>query len=140
MCVTLPVFVNELTCEDKFFVTQDSMQDAPLILGRGWQRKYNCFFNWERALVHCQSADKKLWIPLQKPIQASTNAKLEETTTLEAKPISAKPQGIKQKLPNTRRSHPNRYQTMCQRSLPHGFQRHCCKLKGKYASLDSQGE
>ena len=56
-CCALPMFVNEVTCGDKFFVTQAGMQDVPIILGRSWQRRHNCFFNWERKLVHCQSSD-----------------------------------------------------------------------------------
>ena len=64
----LQVFVDELTCGDKFFVTQAGLQDVPIILGRTWQRKHNCFFNWEKKLVHCQSTDNKLWVPLQQPM------------------------------------------------------------------------
>ena len=56
----LLLHVSELICGDKFFVTQVGMQDVPLILGRTWQRKHNCFFNWEKRLVHCQSADKQV--------------------------------------------------------------------------------
>ena len=37
----LRMFVSELNCGDKFFVTQDRMQDVPLILGRTWQRQHN---------------------------------------------------------------------------------------------------
>ena len=64
----LQVFVDELTCGDKFLVTQAGLQDVPIILGRTEQRKHNCFFNWEKKLVHCQSADNKLWVPLQQPM------------------------------------------------------------------------
>ena len=66
-CCKLNMFVNELICGDKFFVTQAGMQDVPIILGRSWQRRHNCFFNWERKLVHCQSSDLKLWVPLWVP-------------------------------------------------------------------------
>ena len=65
----LQVFVDELTCGDKFFVTQARLQDVPIILSRTWQRKHNCFFNWEKKLVDCQSANNKLWVPLQQPMQ-----------------------------------------------------------------------
>ena len=64
----LQVFVDELAYGDKFFVTQVGLQDVPVILGRTWQRKHNCFFNWEKKLVHCQSADNKLWVPLHQPM------------------------------------------------------------------------
>ena len=60
----LQVFFDELSCGDKFFVTQVGLQDVPIILSRTWQRKHNCFFNWEKKLVHCQSTDNKLWVPL----------------------------------------------------------------------------
>ena len=50
----LELFVNELTCGDKFIVTQACMQGIPLILGRAWQMHHNCFFNWEKRLAHCQ--------------------------------------------------------------------------------------
>ena len=63
----LLLHVSELICGDKFFVTQVGMQDVPLILGSTWQRKHNCFFNWEKRLVHCQSADNRLWVPLREP-------------------------------------------------------------------------
>ena len=63
----LQVFVDELTCGDKFFVTQVGLQDVPIILGKTWQRKHNCFFNWEKKLFHCQSTNNKLWVPLQQP-------------------------------------------------------------------------
>ena len=61
----LVVFVDELSCGDKFFVTQSDLQDVSIILQRAWQKKFNCFFNWKNNLVHCQSADHQLWIPLQ---------------------------------------------------------------------------
>ena len=41
----LMVHVEQLSCGDKFFVTQTKMQDVSIILGRTWQKKYNCFFN-----------------------------------------------------------------------------------------------
>ena len=53
----LVVFVDELSYGDKFFVTQSDLQDVSVILGRAWQKKYNCFFNWKNNLVHCQSKD-----------------------------------------------------------------------------------
>ena len=40
------------------------MQDVSIILVRTWQKRYNCFFNWKNNLVHCQSGNEKLWIPL----------------------------------------------------------------------------
>ena len=61
----LNIFVDELSCGDKFFVTQVGLQDVPIILGRTWQRKHNCFFNWEKKPVHYQSANNKLLVPLQ---------------------------------------------------------------------------
>ena len=60
----LMVHVERLSCRDKFFVTQTQMQDVSIILGRTWQKRYNCFFNWKNNLVHCQSGNEKLWIPL----------------------------------------------------------------------------
>lgn len=43
---TLMINVEGLTCGDEFFITQpSSVQDVPLILGRSWQRRYNCYFN-----------------------------------------------------------------------------------------------
>ena len=33
------VYVDELSCRDKFFVTQSDLQDVSLILGRTWQKK-----------------------------------------------------------------------------------------------------
>ena len=44
MC-KLMVHVERLNCGDKFFVTQAEMQDVSIILGRTWQKKYNCFLN-----------------------------------------------------------------------------------------------
>ena len=41
----LVVLIDELSCRDKFFVTQFDLQDIFVILGRAWQKKYNCFFN-----------------------------------------------------------------------------------------------
>ena len=64
----LQVYVDELTCGNKFFFTQVGLQDVPIILGKTWQRKHNCFFNWEKKLVHCQSVDNKLWVPLHQPM------------------------------------------------------------------------
>ena len=40
------------------------MQDVSIILGRTWQTRYNCFFNWKNNLVHCQRGNDQLWIPL----------------------------------------------------------------------------
>ena len=54
MC-KLDLNVSKLICGDKFFVTQPKMQDEPVILGRMWQRKYNCFIDWPQRLAHCQS-------------------------------------------------------------------------------------
>ena len=53
----LMVHVERLSCGDKFFVTQTEMQDVSIILGRTWQKRYNCFFNWKNNLVHCQSGN-----------------------------------------------------------------------------------
>ena len=39
------LYVSELICGDKFFVTQVGMQDILIILGRTCQRKHNYFFN-----------------------------------------------------------------------------------------------
>ena len=44
----LHVFVDELSCGDKFFFTQVGLQDVQIILGRTLQRKHNYFFNWEK--------------------------------------------------------------------------------------------
>ena len=56
----LQVFVDGLNYGDKFFVTQVGFQNALIILGKTWQRENNYFFNWEKKLVHYQSADNKL--------------------------------------------------------------------------------
>ena len=61
------MYVSELTCGDKFFVTQPLMQDIPILLGRSWQQKHNCFFNWERQWVYCQSQQNRIWVPLLSP-------------------------------------------------------------------------
>ena len=58
------VHVERLNCGDKFFITQTEMHDVYIILGRTWQNKYNCSFNWKKNLVHCQSKKDQLWIPL----------------------------------------------------------------------------
>ena len=87
----LDLYVNELTCGDKFFVTQAGMQDIPLILGRAWQKRHNCFFNWERRLVHCQSGVNKQWLTLQ------IDQYLEKTTKPKANKSNM--QKIKQKQP-----------------------------------------
>ena len=58
MC-KLDLNVSELICGDKFFVTLPDMQDEPIILGRTWQRKYNCFIDWYQRLAHCQSFDNR---------------------------------------------------------------------------------
>ena len=44
MC-KLELNVSELIYGDKFFVTLPDMQDESVILGRKWQRKYNCFID-----------------------------------------------------------------------------------------------
>ena len=62
----LELNVSELICGDKFFVTLPNMQDVSIILGRTWQRKYNCFLDWNYRLAHCQSADNQLWVPFYK--------------------------------------------------------------------------
>ena len=54
----LRVEINGLTCGDEFFVTQPLVQDVPIILGRTWQKSYNCYFDWKRNVVHCQSGDE----------------------------------------------------------------------------------
>ena len=64
MC-KLDLNVSELICKDKFFVTLPEMQDVLIILGRTWQRKYNCFLDWNCKLAHCQSANNHLWVPLR---------------------------------------------------------------------------
>ena len=51
MCNSV-VFVDELSCGDKFFVTQADLQDVSIILGRTWQKRYNLFFNQKNNLVH----------------------------------------------------------------------------------------
>ena len=53
----LVIFVDELSCGDKFFVTHSDLQVVSIILGRAWQKRYNCFFNWKNNLIHCQSAN-----------------------------------------------------------------------------------
>ena len=84
--------VSELICGDKFFVTQVGMQDVPLILGRTWQHKHNCFFNWEKRLVHCQSADdNRLWVPLKEPNEAYAVAVKEIVTTQESSQVEPIP-------------------------------------------------
>ena len=75
------LYVSELICEDKLVVPQVGMQDVPIILGRAWQRKHNCFFNWEKRLVHCQSADNRWWVPLREPEEAYVVAVEEIVTT-----------------------------------------------------------
>ena len=49
----LDLNVSELICKDKFFVTLPKMQDVPIILGRTWLKKYNCFLDWHCTLAHC---------------------------------------------------------------------------------------
>ena len=75
---TLALFVNELMCGDKFIVTQMGMQDIPLILGRAWQMRYNCFLNWERKLVHCQSGRNKQWVTLQTTSSSKNETHIKE--------------------------------------------------------------
>ena len=65
MC-KLELNVSELICGDKFFVTLPKMQDVSIILERTWQRKYNCFLNWNCRLAHCQSVDNQLWVPFMR--------------------------------------------------------------------------
>ena len=71
MC-NLLVYVDKLSYGDKFIVTQSDLQDVSIILGRNWQKKYNCLFNWKNNLVHCQSEDHQLWVPLQCQDKGST--------------------------------------------------------------------
>ena len=66
----LPIFVKELICGDEFFVTQPKLQDVPVILGRTWQMRYNCYFNWCKKTVHCELADRHIWVKLAQPDQA----------------------------------------------------------------------
>ena len=68
----LVVYIDELSCEDKFFVTRSDLEDVSIILGRTWQKKYNYFFNWENNLIHSQSAYHQLWVLLQCQDQGST--------------------------------------------------------------------
>ena len=63
----LVVYVDDLSCRDKFFVTHLDLQDVLVILGRTWQKRCNCFFNWKNNLVHCQISNNQLWVPLQRP-------------------------------------------------------------------------
>ena len=79
--------VNELICGDKFFVTLPDMQDEPVILGRTWQRKYNCFIDWPRRLAHCQSSNNRLWVPLRQPDTSYSQSIISIPTQLNSKEI-----------------------------------------------------
>ena len=107
------MFVNELTCGDEFLVTQSGLQDTPLILGRAWQIRHNCFFNWAKRLVHCQSGINEQWLTLQssnlrkqaqeQPCQTShpatqTSNEDQEQTKL-AKPQQKEVQNIQKWIP-----------------------------------------
>ena len=72
MC-KLELNVSELIYADKLFVTLPEMQDVPIILGRTWQRKYNCFLDWNCRLAHCQSAHNQLWVSLQESDKSYTS-------------------------------------------------------------------
>ncbi len=65
----LPILVKELICGDEFFVTQPKLQDVPVILGRTWQMRYNCYFNWCEKTVHCELKDRHIWVKLVRPDQ-----------------------------------------------------------------------
>ena len=60
MC-SIQLCVSELICRDKFFITKEKLQDVPIILKHSWQKKYNCFFDWQCRLAHSQSANDHLW-------------------------------------------------------------------------------
>ena len=60
----LKILIQGLTCGDEFFVTQPKLQDVPMILGRSWQMKYNCYFNWCEKTIHCEQNGRHVWVKL----------------------------------------------------------------------------
>ena len=83
---------------DKFFVTLLEMLDVSIILGQTWQRKYNCFLNWNCKLAHWKSANNCLWVPLQQPdaSYASTTVSIPKQLDFEETPTRLPKTQIKQ--------------------------------------------